>query len=378
MIAPFSRRLAIILCAAFCAALAACGQSQPEREFVADANSAVTGQFIAGQTLSEPITGRSDALNFAVLTLPAGAGRGKLTEKQYANGWRQSASLDNAKMAGDWSDLSIDIMGPEPAENGAGVIRIAKPTQESVRNEILARFRGVPMRIAARPMYNALGPFGLAVGAGPDDMRCAYAWQWVDNLAAAARGEKANFFNSGDMAASIRLRLCRRGVTADQLAAWYERLEIADPANVARIAEAMRNNAYGQTAGGGVVVDTSETLEATLIGAHGPPRASAARHAAHRHAQQPRAKPSFAPETPAPMTTPSSPSADGRQYLAPVGGGAPQYVASAPATRGAGFGLVRGVDPGLPAQAYRGPASARAVVPPTTGGAPLYLGPATR
>ncbi len=141
----------------------------------------------------------------------------------------------------------------------------------------------------------------------------------------------------------------------------------------------MRNNAYGQTAGGGLVVDTSETLEATLIGAHGPPRASAARHAAHRHAQQrPRAKPNAAPETPAPMTTPSSPSADGRQYLAPVGGGAPQYVASAPATRGAGFGLVRGVDPGLPAQAYRGPASARAVVPPTTGGAPLYLGPATR
>lgn len=385
MIAPFSRRFRHVFCAAACAALAACGQSQPERQFVADADAAVTGQFVAGQTLSAPIVAqKSDAPDFAVLTLPVAAGRGRLSEKQYVNGWRQSVSLDRGKVAGDWNDLSIDIIDEAPSDNPSGVapgmFRISKPTRESVRREILARFHGTPMRIVERPMRNALGPYGLAVGAAPDDARCAFAWQWVDNLAAAARGEKSNFFNSGVMPASIRLRLCRRGVTADQLAEWYERLEIVDPANVARIAEAMRRNAETQTTnGGGLVVDASDSLEATLIGASRAPRASGAGQAYRRQAQQRRRAnpaPSFAPETPAPMTTPASPSADGRQYLAPVDD-APQYVASAPTTHGAGFGPVRGVDPGLPAQAYRGPGT-RAITPPPAGGAPLYLGPATR
>lgn len=364
-----------LLAAASCLILAACGQSQPERQFTADADAAVTGQFIAGKTLSAPIAAGEETSGFAVLSLPQAAGRGgKLTEKQFLNGWRQSASLDRAKMAGDWNDLTIEIQSAPPGEDRRGQMQIAKPTAEGVRREILARFHGTPMRIVNRPMHNRLGPFGLAVGAGAGGMRCAFAWQWVDNLAVAARGERANFFNSGETPASIRLRLCRRGVTADDLALWYEQLEI-DPANVARIAEALRQNA--QTAeGASQIVDASDSLEATLIGG---PRGAAAhaagsrRHVAHRPR---RAAPDTAPDTFAPLTTPSSPSASGPRYLGAVAGAGAQYAASAPVgSRGAGFGPVR-LDPGLPAQAYRGPSAARAVVPPSPGGAPVYLAPA--
>lgn len=377
MIRPTRRSLlAAALPTILSACLAACGPNQPERQFSADADSAITGQFIAGQTLSAPITARAEASNFAVVALPEAAGRGgKVAEKQFLNGWRQSMSLDRAKMAGDWNDLTIEIQAAAPGEDRRGQMRIAKPTAEGVRREILARFRGAPMRIVNRPMQNRLGPFGLAVGAGAGGIRCAFAWQWVDNIAVAARGERVNFFNSGETPASIRLRLCRRGVTADDLAMWYEQLEV-DPANIARIAEAMRQNAQTQSIDGGAqAVDASDSLEATLIGdrREAAPRAGGARR---RVAHRPRRAAPFAePETEAPMTTPSSPSASGPRYLGAVGQANPQYVSSAPiGSRGAGFGPVR-LDPGLPAQAYRGPATARAIVPPSPGGAPVYLGP---
>jgi len=365
-----------LLAAAFCLLLSACGQSQPEPRFTADADAAVTGQFIAGKTLSAPISSaRPETSGFAILSLPDAAGRGKLTEKQFLNGWRQSASLDHAKMAGGSNDLTIEIQSAPPGDDRRGLLQIAKPTQEGVRREILARFPGTPMRIVNRPMHNRLGPFGLAVGASAGGMRCAFAWQWVDNLAVAARGERASFFNSGETPASIRLRLCRRGVTADDLALWFEEID-ADPANIARIADAMKQNAQVATASA-QVVDSSDSLEATLIGGsravaqHGPAR----RHAAHR----PRGAAPAMPAGPGPMTpvtTPTSPGASGPRYLGAIGNEGAQYAASGPlGSRGAGFGPVR-LDPGLPAQAYRGPSTARAVVPPSPGGAPIYLAPA--
>ncbi len=68
-----------------------------------------------------------------------------------------------------------------------------------------------------------------AIGAGPGGLRCAFAWQWVDDLrAATARAGGGRSFFGSELPASVRLRLCRRGVTADQLAAWFEQLDIDD------------------------------------------------------------------------------------------------------------------------------------------------------
>lgn len=375
----------LFLAAPLALGLAACSPGQQERGLAVDPVAA--GQSASGVMLSEPVTGRSETRSFAVLALPADAGRaGRLTEKQFANGWRQNLALDGGKEAGDWNALSIDIQTATPGERQSNAISIDKPTPEGVRREILARIHGAPMRIVGRPMHNALGSFGLAVGAGPDGLRCALAWQWVENLRAVARGEGRSLFNSGEMPASIRMRLCRRGVSADQLAEWYGQLQIADVANVERIAEAMQRAAEGRAGemGPGALVDNSASLENTLIRSAdddaGVTRRDARRHAA-RHAARRRPTPESESEfeSPAPMTTPSSPSVDGRQYLAPVPGASasagPGYAPSAPpqTPRGAGFGPVR-LDPGLPAQAYRGPSTARAIMAPGAGGQPVYLG----
>lgn len=386
------RPSAAALCAAFALSLAACGQSQPERSFATDPNAAVTGQFVAGQTLSAPISAadlKDDSAGFSVLVLPPEAVRnGRVTEKQFINGWRQSMSLDKTKEGGDWNDISIDVQSA-PGGGGRGEIVMAKPTQESIRREILARFQGAPMRIVNRPMANALGPYGLAIGAGSGGLRCAFAWQWVDNFAAGGRGEKSGFFSNGDMPASIRMRLCRRGVTADELAGWYEQLGVS-PQNLARIADSMRRNmtiqgiegqagvaaagglgpvVSGEPGGRGRMTASVDSLESSLLGGEPMevvptyrPAKRAVRRAARKAAPaEPAAEseaPALAPAAPAPAVP-----SDGRRYLGPVsdaGGGSPQYAASAPAGRGAGFGAA--ID-GLPAQALRGPSGQRAITP---------------
>lgn len=371
------------LALAFALALAGCGQSQPERNFAADPNAAVVGQFVAGRPLSAPVSPkdlRDDSASFAVLDLPYDAVRnGRVTEKQFLNGWRQSMSLDRTKEAGDWNDLSIDILA-FAGTGGRGHLVLQKPTQEGVRREILSRFRGISMRIVNRPMHNALGPFGLAIGAGPGDMRCAFAWQWVENLPAAARGERGGASGNGEMTASIRMRLCRRGATADELAQWFEQLSVSRE-NIARAEDAMRRNMAihgidGQEGASGAVTaaDTTPTgaidsLESTLLGGGegiaAPPREPARRVRRGSRRAAPAEAPGFAPAS----TIPVMP-ADGRRYLGPVSdmrGAAPQYapVAAAapspPSAHGAGFGPA--LNAGLPAQAYRGPAGARAISP---------------
>ena len=370
---PFASVLrAPLFCALLALTLAACGQSQPERGLAADPDAAAIGQFVAGRTLSAPVSAaapKDDTAGLSVLVPPSPAVRnGRVTEKQYLNGWRQSMSLDKGKEGGDWNDLVLEIQ-TAPGAGGRGEITLAKPTQEGVRREILARFPGMPMRVVTRPMQNALGSYGLAVGAGAGGLRCAYAWQWVENLQAAAAGQKGvSFFGGGEGAASIRMRLCRRGVTADELAQWYAQIAVS-PENLARVAEAMRRNqgvmetaaagsgALGPVVGGRGATVPVDSLESSLIGAAPAAGARPPRRAARQAVR--RAAPAAA--APEPAGLPPS-SYDGPRYLGPVSGaGGPQYAADA-APRGAGFGRV--VDGGLPPQAFRGPAGARAITQP--------------
>jgi len=348
-------------------ALAACASDEQDRSPVSGIASAPGGAHV-GATV-EP-----DAN--AILALPSEAGGGRLSERLYANGWRQSQAL------GGGNDLAIDIETDAPGEARAGRIPMGKPTQEGVRKEILSRFPGMAMRIVGKPMQNVLGPYGLAIGAGAGGLRCAFAWQWVDDLRGvrvtrAGAGGSASFFRGRALPASIRMRLCRRGVTADQIASWYEQLEVTDMAAIERVAENARAGVGAAAVEGkpgavaradrarGDIVDPSESLEASLP--HPAPTRLVNRSGARRHFARRHTAPAAAPESG--LTSqqaiftpfaPAAPAADygGRRYLAPVAGApAPKYAAAPqPATRGAGFGPVR-LNPGLPPEAYRGPSA---------------------
>jgi hypothetical protein len=364
-------------------ALPACSVFEPDRSLTARAGPPQLAG-AATEPLSAPISAKKTS-SYAILTLPDDAPEpGKLTERQYANGWRQSISLGPTKMADDWNDLSIDIQTEAPLAGRGAQIPVGKPTQDSIRHEIIARFPRTPMRIVTRPMRNALGSFGLAIGADAGDMRCAFAWQWVDDLRAAASGSSASSLGGGGAPASIRMRLCRTGVTADQLANWFERLEIVNVANVDRVMEATKLSAgVGRDIiapqARGDLAEAPVSLESSIVAARGAAEKKTAvnaprQRAAHRPA--PRAvEPQPFVDAPSPIA-----SFDGRQYLAPVVQ-APQYAGrQALSPRGAGFGPAR-VNVGLPPQAYRGPSVAQAAGGPVAGspaeggGQRIYLAP---
>ncbi|MBG0809321.1 cellulose biosynthesis protein BcsN [Methylosinus sp. H3A] len=198
----------------------------------------------AGPPPAQGVEARSGAAS--ILALPAEARvRGGLEERRYANGWRQSVALDRAIMGKGWNELTIDIRA-QPAGGGReGEIPMGKPTEEGVRQELALRFPTTRMRIVAKPLRNELGPFGLAVGPSPDGARCAFAWQWVDDLRAVARPEAAatTIVRGDEIPASIRLRLCRKGVTEQQFADWFSRLRATETANVERVIEVARSGA---------------------------------------------------------------------------------------------------------------------------------------
>jgi len=392
-------------------ALSACSFSQENHGYLASGADTLVGGAIGGGASEDK---KASAKAAPVLVTPAPAGA--LTEKPYANGWRQSMSLDGRKIAGDWNDLTIDIKFESASLRAGAKIPIAPPTQDGIHKEILARFPGTPMHVVGRPMSNSLGPFGLAVGAEAD-VRCAFAWQWVDDIRARP-GEFRSWFQE-KTPASIRLRLCRSGVTADELASLFEQLETTDNGALDRVvamwkktldstlASSVANNEGGVNSAliGPVVVDP--TLEASLVEASartikvvrpnketkaetkgvpstentkaatkivpptektkaasavGPPRRRLARRTQAGHAEH------------VVQTAPISVSSrGGRQYLAPTD--AQTRRSGGPANGGADSGLA-GLDPGLPAQAYLGPLPQSRPRPAAgaSGEPPRYLG----
>ncbi len=204
--------------------------------------------------------------------------------------------------------------------------------------------------------------YGLAVGA-VGDVRCAFAWQWLDDV----RGKDAGFM-AKPRPASIRLRLCRRGVTADDLAAWFDGLQMAEAATLDAVFAAWKDAPESALIGDkgspadsreGVIMN-SASLESEIVGpALRPVTTSPVKLASVprrprqiARARKEEAAPAAAyrePTTPAP-----------RRFLAPteVAARAPQ-VSPTPA----GSPTARAITPPqldatLPPEAYRGPSAA--------------------
>ena len=121
-----------------------------------------------------------------------------------------------------------------PARDGAGRNRLtiaihgeavrtglypAKPSEAGIKAELAEAFPSRAFRIVPEPRRNAYGPYGMAVLAGADGMRCVYAWQWLD-----ADDRRAREALGG--AASWRARICSRSQTLDEIAAGLDRIAV--------------------------------------------------------------------------------------------------------------------------------------------------------
>ena len=132
-------------------------------------------------------------------------------QRTYRNAVRQSIILHTDGSVAGENTFDVTFYGPLKAAPDAGNLKRDTGTLTELGAEMR---RKVPLPMAISPDYaqNSYGPFGFAFG-GTAAGRCLYAWQRIHaqrNIfqEPSARGE-----------ISIRLRLCRRGVTDAQLLA---------------------------------------------------------------------------------------------------------------------------------------------------------------
>ena len=337
-----------------CLALAACGGDGvlPARDAI------VTGAIPETVSVEQPSN--------LLLELPAEMGAvQQVREHPYANAYRQEISL----RGGEHGENVVEVSVAAPA-GGVGSLVVGRPSEGGVRSEIIARFHDIPMRIVTSPLGNAAGPFGLAIGKAADGTRCVFAWQWIDDLHAQNGGGSgiAAMLSSGATPASVRVRLCRKNATVDELANLVQQIRpVGGPAVDRVLASGARRPvavAVGAPASSVLVADATRadtvpvgaTLESALGGspipkaapeAPKPAVAKAARPRRVRHAKA--AEPAVAATE---TTVSPAPYANGPRYMAPLPGAAasqaPGVVNAAPAAGG-------GFNPQLPAVAYRGP-----------------------
>ncbi len=96
---------------------------------------------------------------------------------------------------------------------------MAKPSRAGIAAELASLEDGSSYRIVRQPMRNAYGPIGVAV-----NQRCAYAWQWIDDLQQVELGRTTL---RGPVAVSLRVQHCGpRAMAADTLLADLTRLRL--------------------------------------------------------------------------------------------------------------------------------------------------------
>jgi hypothetical protein len=385
-----NRTLAKLCLLPIALALAGCGKSVSEsRLFGRDESPAVV------PVAASPNGSASFAQAVMLLPIEAGAVT-RIRERHYTNGSRQEIVMgwDAYSKAEDILEVSIETEAAQPGNRDQ--LQMGKPSERGIRSEILSRFPKTPMNIVTRPMQNAFGTFGLAIGKQANGARCIFAWQWIDDIRSVGQNRsgfaKMSSLISGRGApASIRVRLCHNNTTVDQLAGYMEALQLGEPDALMRILTMDRKSlepltpvstlSAGRVAAVAVPVNQG-TLESALDGGAAPRPAAAPPRAARKPARrtatrqpksdddnaetttQPMANP--APAAPAPTAPPPAPMMTQQQ---PTG---PRYMGPVPQQQQGGYAGAptapqpQRLNPSLPPQAYRGPTSQDPYRPPST------------
>lgn len=341
-------------------ALGACSSSQPQSSYLARAG-------YTPETL--PVQGSDASLMLVQMPAPGGLVT-RVRETTYPNGISQQAILEGG--GGPLGDNRLEVSVLTAAGNGPGMLNMGPPSQDSIRREIVGRYPKFEMRIVTAPRQNALGVFGLAIGRGPGNARCVFAWQWVDDIRNPGQKSTASFFSSkfsGESVtpASIRVHLCRNDATVDDLAATVEGLTLAHASVVERAIDPRRAAPTVSARSGQVTIAANSIPDRSLESALGPSKAVMVADAGATAPRKTRVVRRKAPAAEdqdniavierAPPAAAQPVYSGGPRYLAPVAGqpaqaAQPIYASPAPMAQAA---PTSGLNPSLPAAAYRGP-----------------------
>ena len=160
----------------------------------------------------------------ALALLPSGAGRiVQVAERRYSDGLAQDIILEGGRSTHGENRIEVAMrLTPDGETLTDNLVPLARTSDVAIASEIETRFPGMRMEIVNVLLQNRHGPYGMAAGRGSNGERCIYAWQWIDdirNTGGSASQSLASALLSPPQPASLRVRLCRAGASADQLAA---------------------------------------------------------------------------------------------------------------------------------------------------------------
>lgn len=159
----------------------------------------------------------------ALVSLPPSAGR--------------IIAVDERRDGGDLTQRIVFSGG----SSGANFVQIqvgraaVAPSAGQLASELAGLFPGVAMTpLPGRMLKSRYGVMHVAIGAPDSGGRCLFAWQRIDDLGQTGpgRGAAAGLFRSSTPAA-VRIRLCSKTATLDQLAEASEQFMFNVPATAA-------------------------------------------------------------------------------------------------------------------------------------------------
>ncbi len=169
-----------------------------------------------------------------IVTLPPDAGALRdVRIHDYVDGLREDVALAGSAFAPVHNGITVLARtSAQPTLDER--VPLARPTEAGIRSEIGAQFPHLAMQVVERNSANAYGSYGLALGRASGEVRCLYAWQWIDANQLPSRAGVAG-------PVSLRVRLCQAGTSFDAMAALIDHLAIgAEPdAQVAAVDPAM-------------------------------------------------------------------------------------------------------------------------------------------
>ncbi|HYC25949.1 MAG TPA: cellulose biosynthesis protein BcsN [Roseiarcus sp.] len=255
---------------------------------------------------------------------------------------------------GTLGDHTIEVT---VAERGVSSERLHRPTDNEIEDELAARFPGVAMKIVPGEGQDAPGADRVAIGRASDGTRCLYDWRWANDVRLASDpsgiAAVAAAFSQKTTPASLRVRLCSKYVSLDDLASLARQIQFAPLADIDRIVDGLAPKAEAiKPVQVGALAPTLESALACTGGAPTLPRAKySPPHSEKRQAHR-------AP--PANLSASYAAETGGARFLAAPPIAAPVAKPVEPAAGRVATGL-RDLD--LPAAAFRGPAGAGTTAP---------------
>lgn len=182
---------------------------------------------------------------------PGGGNVVDVTESRYANGIEQLIVYQgDHDTRGENAARVRMVVGPVPKNADRAGLTLSDISQRAIADEMRNVLPGTRMRFSGSLERNSYGPFGYAIGTGSGKTRCLYAWQKLEGEG--GRNLRIPFLDIArhDPALSVRLRVCRTGVSTENLVNLMRTIRIdADPER-ARATSAFNWNASNREIAG--------------------------------------------------------------------------------------------------------------------------------